>query len=769
MRLQVLLSLACSGLILMLTVWWGMPSLVIQPFDQQEIRGMDEDTRRVTSAVQSELTNLSYAVLNWSDWDETYAYARRPDPAFIAANVIDGTFEGQRLNLIMILNRQGQLISAHGFDLDSKRQISVSAQGRAFLRQFPALQVRDLSTHVEGIAALPGQVPWLLASRPIRTSDGTGPVTGTLVMGRLLSPTLLSDLKRDPHLRLTVQAGTGLPASAALAKVLVTTPDASRIQGRSTLPDLSGRSSVTLTVATDRPGHANGVRAARVLLACVLTAVLLLTLLSMILVETLVLRPLAQYRGQVRHLMAGQLTQRFTVRGRNELNALGQALNALLDRTEHNQEQVQHQATHDALTGLPNRLHLHREFQRLFDCNEPFAVALLDLNNFKAINDTLGHEVGDEVLRAAATQLQAALPRNAFCARLGGDEFALLLPGIVTSDQAVTQVSDILACFNQPLQTSAASLHVKASAGTTLWPSDASTASMLMRYADLSMYRAKALQCDVQPYSVVISDAMERRNSLERDLHGAVTRGELWLAYQPQVNLITSEVVGCEALVRWNHPQFGAVPPGTFIPIAEERGLIHQMGTWILRSACAQAAEWAHSGRPTKVSVNVSAVQLQDPAFPDLVAQVLRDTGLSPSLLELEVTETAVLVDLQAAVQHLTRVRALGVSVALDDFGTGYASLELVRELPLDYLKLDRSFVTDAVNDARRQVIVSAVIQLAHSLGLDVIAEGVEHHAERELLLSFGCTVGQGYLFARPLAALDVALLLPGTGSLRPA
>jgi predicted signal transduction protein with EAL and GGDEF domain len=372
--------------------------------------------------------------------------------------------------------------------------------------------------------------------------------------------------------------------------------------------------------------------------------------------------------------------------------------------------------------------------------------------------------VGDEVLRGTARRLLQALPPGGLVARLGGDEFAVLLldhgDAAHTELHAETQIHGLLHAMTQPLPTSAVELQVWASAGVSRWPGDAQDPSALLRYADLAMYQAKATRTPVAQYHPALSQAAQRHSELERSLQGVLDRGELWLAYQPVVDLSSGQITGCEALLRWQSPRHGAVSPAVFIPIAEERGHIQQIGNWVLHEACARAASWARSGQPVRVAVNVSAVQLRSAHFATDVAAVLRATGLPPTLLELEVTETAVMANLTEATRQLALVRASGVSVALDDFGTGYASLEMVRELPLDKLKLDRSFVTGAERDLRRQIIVSAIIGLARDLELLVVAEGVETPQQRDMLLDLQCPLAQGYLYARPLPHDELSALL---------
>ena len=772
LRLQVLLSLALAGLCLMATLGALLPGMVVTRFDHQENQRMQADTVRVAQALQTELTNLSIFVVNWSNWDDTYHYVLHPTRAYETSNLIAGSFESSRLNLMLYLNRKGETVQARAYDLNTRNMAAGAGLAREVLARAGQDLIRGGGQGVrQGIVMMSSGL-WLFAARPILTSAGEGPSVGTMVLGRQLTPKVLSDLKRDVQLSLSLT-----PASPSLVArirqapsgVLVEATSADRLSGYQVVGDLSGRTALALSVGARRPDHLNGLLTARTILLAVLAVVLMFTVLSMVLVERLVLNRLSRYRQQVRVIVTReQPDSRFPVTGRDELSDLGHALNGLLDQTELNQRQLHLQATYDDLTGLPNRSEFKRALAARVEQAQPFAVMLLDLDNFKAINDTLGHDVGDEVLQAAAARLVPAVPPGGLLARLGGDEFAVLLP--ITGDVPVDgdkalfhiQAQDLIGTLTLPLSTSVVDLQVNSSAGVSRWPADTSDAATLLRYADLAMYRAKALQRGLEYYHVSLSERAQHRSELERSLQGVLERGELWLAYQPVVDLASARPVGCEALLRWDSPLHGPVSPAEFIPIAEERGLIQDIGLWVLREACTRAAQWERAGHPLRVAVNVSAVQLRDASFARKVSCILGETGLPPILLELEVTETAVMASLAEATRQLQQVRSLGVSVALDDFGTGYASLELVRELPLDKLKLDRSFVTGAEADIRRQLIVGSVIRLARDLHLQVVAEGVETAQQRDMLLALQCPLAQGYLYSRPVRHEELRAWLQG-------
>jgi diguanylate cyclase (GGDEF)-like protein len=456
------------------------------------------------------------------------------------------------------------------------------------------------------------------------------------------------------------------------------------------------------------------------------------------------------------------LLQRSTVhdtRGR----ALSQVTHMVdISTRKHAESQLDHQAHHDALTGLPNRTYFA---ERLAAALGEGAVGVLfvDLDEFKLINDSLGHSAGDRLLVAVAVRLRGALRSEDVVARLGGDEFAVLLPGLRDEADAHAAAARITGCLRPPIMLNGQQRYVTASVGLRCGGADV-TPEELLRDADAAMYRAKALgKARAEIFDPSMHVEVQRRLELESDLRHATARGELLLHYQPQVDLRTGRIAGVEALVRWEHPRLGLIPPLGFIPLAEQSGLIVHIGTWVLREACTQAIAWPE----LEMSVNVSARQLADPGFPDLVAGVLAETGLPPRLLCLEVTETAVISDPTRARAGLVSLQTLGVRLAIDDFGVGQSSLGQLRTmLPVDTLKIDKSFVDALEETGQGRAIVDAVVQLTRSLGMRAVAEGVETSSQASALRGLDCALAQGYHFARPVEADEVSRLLAGEPSL---
>jgi len=450
---------------------------------------------------------------------------------------------------------------------------------------------------------------------------------------------------------------------------------------------------------------------------------------------------------------------------RDESGRVARVLTTSLDITDRKQaeDRLLHLAQHDPLTGLPNRSYLADCLTRLLGTaprtDGQIALHFLDLDRFKAVNDVFGHQVGDRLLKAVARRLVDVVRGGDVVARLGGDEFAVLQTGVATEDDSSTLAARISEALNQPFVVNGRELAISASIGITLHPRDGRSANELLRNADLAMYQAKAEGRRSFRFFDATLDARARTAMLlEADLRGAIAREEFELHYQPQVCLRSGKVSGAEALLRWRRPGIGLLSPRDFLAVAEETGLIEPIGVWVLREACAQAAEWKRSGLGNlRVSANLSPIQFLRQDMRALVRTTLEETGLDPRLLELELTERSLLQNTDDVARTLRDLRAEGVSFAIDDFGTGYSVLAYVKHFPVDRLKIDQSFVLNLKTDPADAAIVRAVIDLGHSLGLQVTAEGVETADQIAELMATGCDEIQGHYFSAPLPGAEFA------------
>lgn len=448
------------------------------------------------------------------------------------------------------------------------------------------------------------------------------------------------------------------------------------------------------------------------------------------------------------------------------------------------EERLQYLAHHDALTGLPNRSlfleHLRLALISASRHQRLVAVLFLDLDRFKLINDTLGHAIGDLLLKAVAERLTACLRRSDTVARLqnqdhtvarlGGDEFTLLLTDIAQTADVPIIVQRILNAFSPPFHIEGHELFITPSIGISLYPNDGENAEKLLRNADTALYRAKEQgRNNYQFYLPEMNAKVSERLAMENNLRKALEREEFLLHYQPQVDLTTGQVIGMEALVRWHRPDSGLISPAKFIPLAEETGLIIPLGEWVLRTACAQNQKWQESGLPPIwIGVNLSGRQFQQKGLIETVRKVLSETRLPADYLELELTESILMQKVETITSALSELNAMGIQISIDDFGTGYSSLSYLKRFPISKLKVDRSFVSDITTDPDDAAITAAIINMAHSLKLKVIAEGVETADQLAFLKSLKCDGMQGYLFSRPLSAEQATELLKKGTSLSP-
>ena len=480
--------------------------------------------------------------------------------------------------------------------------------------------------------------------------------------------------------------------------------------------------------------------------------------------------PAVQKRGRWRGEAIGRRRDGITFPQELSLTAIeGGAIAAVIrDITERTfaEEQIRHLAYHDALTGLPNRLlfkdrltvalsHAHRDLSRV-------AVLFLDLDRFKVINDSLGHNIGDQLLQAVAVRIQSCIRDSDTVARQAGDEFTVMLPSLARSEDAARVASKLLEAIRQPFHVEGRELFTSTSVGISIFPEDGPDAETLIKNADIAMYQAKEQGRDnCQLFNAQVNAKALQRITLEHGLRRALDGDEMSMHYQPIVDLASGRITGMEALMRWTHPELGPIGPGVFIPVAESTGAMGTIGGWAMKTACRQAKAWHDAGFDhLSLAVNLSVTQLQQQDLVDRVRETLEETGLPPNLLELEITESGAMQSPETSIRMLFDLKRLGVRVSLDDFGTGHSSLSYLKRFPIDTLKLDQSFVRDVIVDRDTAAIVMAVIAMAHSLRLRVVAEGVETEDQASFLRNNGCDLMQGFLVKAPVPAHEFLELI---------
>ena len=450
----------------------------------------------------------------------------------------------------------------------------------------------------------------------------------------------------------------------------------------------------------------------------------------------------------------------------SELHAVVARLDLEVKERRRFEQELRHLAMHDPLTALPNRSLLMNRIDHAIEQahrgDHSITLLFIDLDRFKLVNDSLGHAAGDELLLVVTRRIAGCVRPGDTLARLGGDEFVLLLPNAISAVALARLTNRVAEVVAKPILVADREVLVTCSLGYSVYPQDGLDGVTLLKRADAAMYSAKEGGGNrIQRYSPELRLHPDERLELQTQLKQALQRNEFVLHYQPQIEISSGRITGVEALVRWQHPVRGLVPPMQFIPLAEESGLIEPLGEWVLRTACAQAAAWQRDGIPSlRMGINISARQFLNPALESMVAQVLADHGLAPDQLEIEITESLSMKNPEETIRILTNFKALGIGIAIDDFGTGYSNLAYLRRFPVHRIKLDRTFVSELGSTSCSHAIVEAIVAMAHKLDLEVVAEGVETAEQRDQLLRYGCDELQGYWFSRPVDAPACKTLL---------
>jgi diguanylate cyclase (GGDEF)-like protein len=473
-----------------------------------------------------------------------------------------------------------------------------------------------------------------------------------------------------------------------------------------------------------------------------------------ILIARSITQPIHALADMSRRIEEGDFTRAVAFEGKDEIAELSRRFDRMREGLAAREDQIRRLAYRDALTDLPNRTLFNDRLRVAMELAErgrkPLAVLLLDLDRFKQINDTLGHQTGDQVLQQTAKRLGALLRKSDTIARLGGDEFSVLLDCGVETAKQISQ--KLLKGLDEPIVVGEHALDVRASIGIAGYPVDSGDPETLMRHADLAMYAAKRGNLGIATYDSTLGRHRKEQLSLLSELRRAIENDELRLTFQPKIDMSSGEIAGAEVLVRWQHPERGLVPPGDFIPFAEQTGFIKSITRWVIEATAQQCSRWRALGMSLKLAVNISVQDLLDTGMPDAILATLKGHDVPAGSLGLEITESGVMQDQAAAIAVLKRLRALGIDISVDDFGTGYSSLAYVRQLQATELKIDRSFVRNLVQDEKNRAIVLSIIELAHNLDLTVVAEGVEDRNSLEILRKLGCDLVQGYVFTKPLA-----------------
>lgn len=833
-----IMTVSMAGMFLLL--FFVTKMFLLDSFARIEEQDVAENVDRAINLINNEVNNLNIICGDYSAWDDAYRYIQDSNHSFEKSNLTQPTFSKLRLNLVIFLNKKGEVVFGRTFDFEKGRFLPVpTGFSQHIFPSSPLLDHREPDSMVKGVVRLPEGLI-LVASRPILTSEYKGPIRGTLIVGRYLNETEISRLANMARLSLSVlpneMKNTLTKAGVMFSKAnpqAVVVNGFRIVDGYALVKDIYGKDAFIVKVASQRTIYGRGARAVGYFLLCFFGLLLGFSVIVRLLLKKLAVSrrqgeeleqrysrviegasegiiitnradgmiiesngAIQNYLGYTAEELAGlflgqlafgdaaitdtlierllQQKREYRLRRKDGLSLDAELSASLIpydgkealcimvkDITERKQfeETLFFQANHDFLTGIPNRyLLLDRLEQALAAARREgyiVAVLLLDLDNFKIINDTYGHAIGDQLLKSVAHRLKSVVRSGDTIARLGGDEFVIVLNRIDRLENVILVAEHILSHFSDPFVVEDNEFFVSPSIGLALYPNDDDSAAALLTKADTAMYHVKDKgRAGFQFFTTEMNTRVVDRMELEVGLRRALEREEFVIHYQPKVELATRRIQGMEALLRWNHPERGMIPPDTFIPLAEESGLIIMIGEWVLREVCKQLKKWRADGLPPMtMAVNISARQFKQQDLVERISAILDETGLEASFLELELTESYLMNNVTEAIAKLHALKGMGLRLSLDDFGTGYSSLGYLKQFPIDVVKIDKSFVDDILANPDDATIVRTIILMAHNLNKAVVAEGVETEEQLHFLTEHSCEMVQGFYFSRPLAA----------------
>ena len=787
-------------LVFALIVVYIIMRIILFNIREIEIQDVKKQMQQCDVAIKFELMDLQKTATDWAEWDDAYQFVHDGNSEFIEGNLGPSFFINLRLDSMMYLNQTGAIMYAQQVSEDGS---AVEPTPDAINELFIKLIGKNHHTNkrIQGIAHIPGAA-LMFATNPVLTSDGAGPVGGNLVIFRYFSQKeidyLSQMLSRDIHVEQIATDDTYLQSSEGTddSQISVKVSSDSIIMGTITLNDYMERPALRITTTMNRDMSAIGRSATLwVIVALFLAIISAIVIFLFALHRTLLSRVLSMSNTIKAIGESGDFHRQLMPDGyRDELTAMSDEINGMLQKLQKSrgeiechekdleiltgvlqsevaerkkaQEEITYLAYHDHLTDMPNRLffteHLNRGIQRAGQSKKMLAILFLDLDGFKMINDSMGHQTGDKLIIAVSNRLKTLLRDSDSVARLGGDEFVIMVENLNTVSAIKSMGNRIINAFQLPFSIDNQECFISTSIGIAVYPSDGEDSDTLIKNADIAMYQAK--EKGKNQYVVCnesIKDKVSETMKISNQLYHALERNEFELYYQPQISCSNNLIVGVEALIRWHNPEMGLVLPGKFIPVAEQTGLILAIGEWVLRTACTQAKRWQDAKYPPlRMGVNLSIRQFQNHNIVSEVRSVLTDTGLDPSSLELEITESIAMQEKEYIMEALQTLRNMGIHISIDDFGTEYSSMNHLKQLPVDRIKIPMPFIHGINISQKDEAITKSIIVLAKSLGLGVIAEGVETQGQYEFLTQRMCDEVQGYYYYKPMPAADLDELL---------
>lgn len=790
----------------MLILTAGMVYLILHTVMQDKINILEdkyiiENVERTKKEIFKEIEVLDTIVMDWAVWDNSYQFMIDKNPEYIKANLSEDTLNNLKINIMLFIDNKGNLVHGEGYDIQKKESVPIDEALLKYIKDHSLLQNNDVKYRKSGIVTLNGKDLILLSICPILTSAGEGPINGYIVLGANFTEKKIAYIGEElsSEIKLTFLKDFEYDRKffdLKDDKIQIDAVSDQKIIGRAFLDDIDGKHLLLLSIEKNRDINNIGEAGIKATLWLLLGLFFLFAIIITVILDRGILLRFQELSNDIRKIGEGKdLSVRLKRQNiddeltdvSNEINgmlgalersqlflsksesALKKAIEKLQDEVlehEKTQEQIKYIAYHDTLTGLPNRNLLNELLVHSITLaernNKCMAVLFLDIDGFKMINDIKGHGMGDQILQEVAERLLKTLRKSDVIARHGGDEFIVIIEELDNCSGVELIANKIINCFQEPFHLENQDYFLTTSVGVAVYPADGQTPDMLIKNADIAMYKAKENGKNQYLFCTpVMKDVANETMELSTNLYRAIEKNELELYYQPQLSCHNNQIMGVEALIRWRHPVMGLISPAKFIPIAEKTGLILPIGEWVLRTACQQNKKWQEQGLPKiRMGVNLSLRQFHNNDLLNLVESVLKETKLAPQYLELEITETIAMKEKSYIINTLNAFRQIGVSIAIDDFGTEYSSLSYLKHLPVDRLKVAMQFIRGIGIDHKDEALAKGIIVLAKSIGMNVIAEGVETKEQLEFLKNHNCDEIQGYYFFKPLTETEMTKLL---------
>ena len=790
----------------MLILTAGMVYLILHTVMHDKINILEdkyiiENVERTKKEIFKEIEVLDTIVMDWAVWDNSYQFMIDKNPEYIKANLSEDTLNNLKINIMLFIDNKGNLVHGEGYDLQKKESVPIDEALLKYIKDHSLLQNNDVKYRKSGIITLNGKDLILLSICPILTSAGEGPINGYIVLGANFTEKKIADIGEELNSEIKLTFLKDFEYDRKFFdlkddKIQIDAVSDQKIIGRAFLDDIDGKHLLLLSIEKNRDINNIGEAGIKATLWLLLGLFFLFAIIITVILDRGILLRFQELSNDIRKIGEGKdLSVRLKRQNiddeltdvSNEINgmlgalersqlflsksesALKKAIEKLQDEVlehEKTQEQIKYIAYHDTLTGLPNRNLLNELLVHSITLaernNKCMAVLFLDIDGFKMINDSKGHGMGDQILQEVAERLLKTLRKSDVIARHGGDEFIVIIEELDNCSGVELIANKIINCFQEPFHLENQDYFLTTSVGVAVYPADGQTPDMLIKNADIAMYKAKENGKNQYLFCTpVMKDVANETMELSTNLYRAIEKNELELYYQPQLSCHNNQIMGVEALIRWRHPVMGLISPAKFIPIAEKTGLILPIGEWVLRTACQQNKKWQEQGLPKiRMGVNLSLRQFHNNDLLNLVESVLKETKLAPQYLELEITETIAMKEKSYIINTLNAFRQIGVSIAIDDFGTEYSSLSYLKHLPVDRLKVAMQFIRGIGIDHKDEALAKGIIVLAKSIGMNVIAEGVETKEQLEFLKNHNCDEIQGYYFFKPLIEAEMTKLL---------